>query len=392
VYGRAEDVVVLHAISYFVSRTVPTERDRPVVRPSRELGQKGGREALGRIAQTIPLARHGSLLRAIGHNRAQSLLLGVNQLTTGLFRALTEFAADQGGGAAAERVIADVVLPRLPVRDILRSLHAYQDPALTYVRALEPAFPAGNSAFVALREDQESLPHFVGALQRELVRRIGLHEGELLDGDRVRPELLPALRPDLAVLLVPGLFADPDPDDEAGRAVDPEAWAKLCARRLLAGAGAPPDRTWQAEFEKRLAVRGQIRERRARVWDVLLEPVRVQVKSFVELTSAIYLLSAGEAVDPGLFAPEQRQLLRLRGEVADLLRWNSDDAMRQFLIAAVQFLTRIPGNVAEVPVEVVRALQDVRRIVRIEEQALGEREQALVRFQVFQRRQRQHNR
>jgi aspartate/methionine/tyrosine aminotransferase len=384
-YGRPEDVVGLHAISYFVSRTVPAERDRPVVRPSRELGQKGGREVLGRIAQTLPLARHGSLLRAIGHNRAQSLLLGVNQLTTGLFRALSEFAADQGGGVAADRAIADVVLPRLPVRDILRSLHAYQDPGLAWVRALEPVFPAGNSAFVALREDQESLPRFVGALQRELVRRIGLHEGELVEGDRLRPALLPVLRPDLAVLLVPGLFADPDPRDPAETALDPDAWAARCAARLLADAGGgPPDPAWQAEFTRRLAVRGHIRRRRARVWQVLGGPVRVQVKSFVELTGAIFTLSAGETIDPGLFGPEQRQLIRLRGEVADLLRGNSDDAMRQFLIAAVQFLTRIPGNVAEVPVEVVRALQDVRRIVRIEEQALDERDQALVRFEVFQ--------
>ena len=363
-YGRDEDVVGLHAISYFVSRAVPALRDRPVVRPSRELGQKGGREILGRIALTLPLSRHGSLLRAIGHNLAQTTILGVNQLSTGLFRALSEFVEQQGEGAAASRALTDAVLPRLPVRDLLRTLRLYHDPRLTYVRRMETAFPAGNSAFVALREDNEALPRFVGALQRELVRRVGLHPDEFLAGDHVRPELLPALRPDLAVLLQPDLFNED-------------------AQRLFETVGGDPDEGWRTEVAGLLTTPGEVREMRERVWEILEAPVRAQVESFVELTRAIYTLTVGEGVDASVFGPEQRQLIRLRGEMADVLRGNVDDPMRQFLIAAVQFLTRIPGNVAEVPVEVVRALQDVRRIVRIEEQALGEREQALVRFHVL---------
>ena len=58
----------------------------------------------------------------------------------------------------------------------------------------------------------------------------------------------------------------------------------------------------------------------------------------------------------------------------------ADDPLRQFLIAAVQYLTELPGTLTDVPVDVLRALRDVERIVKIEEQALGPDQQALVRF------------
>jgi len=46
----------------------------------------------------LPPFKHGSLLRAIGHNRAQTMILSVDQLTTGLFRACTELVARQFDG------------------------------------------------------------------------------------------------------------------------------------------------------------------------------------------------------------------------------------------------------------------------------------------------------
>ncbi len=94
-YGREEDVVGIHIISYFIARSTPPLRDRPTVRPGQGDGEDKGQKIIARIAETIPLSRYGSRLRAIAHNQAQTAVLGINQLTTGLFRALDAFALKQ---------------------------------------------------------------------------------------------------------------------------------------------------------------------------------------------------------------------------------------------------------------------------------------------------------
>ena len=71
-------------------------------------------------------------------------------------------------------------------------------------------------------------------------------------------------------------------------------------------------------------------------------------------------------------------------QVADLIRGTVDDSMRQFLIAAVQYLTQLPRSMSEVPIDVIRALRDVEQIVKIEEQAFSETEQNLIRFYLTQ--------
>jgi hypothetical protein len=73
-YGRVEDVVGIHIISYFISRAIPTLRDRPTVRPGHEIKDKQGQQIIEKLTQTLPLFKHGSLFRAIGHNRAQTMI------------------------------------------------------------------------------------------------------------------------------------------------------------------------------------------------------------------------------------------------------------------------------------------------------------------------------
>ena len=91
-YGREEDVIGIHIISYFIGRSIPQLRDRPTSRRTLGTGAERGQRILANIAEIIPLAKQGSLLRAIAHNQAQTVVLGINQLTTGLFRALERFA------------------------------------------------------------------------------------------------------------------------------------------------------------------------------------------------------------------------------------------------------------------------------------------------------------
>ena len=172
-YGREEDVIGIHIISYFIGRSIPQLRDRPTSRKTFGTGAERGQRILANIAEIIPLAKQGSLLRAISHNQAQTAVLGINQLTTGLFRALERFAQQAFVEAEQERMIAERLLPYLPVYEILSTLRIYQDWQGEFLERIETAFPAGNSAFVALREDNEAMQRYLPFFQQELLRRHG---------------------------------------------------------------------------------------------------------------------------------------------------------------------------------------------------------------------------
>lgn len=365
-YGRDEDVVGIHVISHFASRAMPPLRDRPVVRPSRTTGegQEQGQEIVDRLARTLPLSQHGSMLRAIGHNRAQTMMLGVNQFTCGLFRAMNEFSTSQVSGSERKRALEDYVLTQLNVHDMLHSMRIYHDPGLEYVRKLEIAFPAGNSAFIALREDNDLIPKFIPYLQRELLRRSGMDVEDAFKDGQVKPELLPVLRPDLAVLLQPDLF-NTDMDS------------------LLARVSDNGDQEWLDSVDELLRMREQVLAWRGKIWEIIEAPIRTQVESFVGLALAIHSLREGEIRSAAPLVAEPTEVQRLGAQVAELLRGAADDPLRHFLVAAVQYLTELPGTQTELPVDVLRALRDVERIVKIEEQAFGPEQQALVRFYVL---------
>jgi len=83
-------------------------------RPTPGTGTERGQQILAGIAETIPLSKQGSLLRAIAHNQAQTVVLGINQLTTGLFRAVERFAQKSFVEAERERMIMDRLYPICP--------------------------------------------------------------------------------------------------------------------------------------------------------------------------------------------------------------------------------------------------------------------------------------
>ena len=63
----------------------PSCRDRRPPGAAPRLRAERGQQTLANIAEIIPLAKQGSLLRAIAHNQAQTSVLGINQLTSGYF-------------------------------------------------------------------------------------------------------------------------------------------------------------------------------------------------------------------------------------------------------------------------------------------------------------------
>ena len=146
-YGREEDVVGIHILSYFIGRSVPQLRDRPTSRQTRGTGTDRGQQILASIAEIIPLAKQGSLLRAISHNQAQTVVLGVNQLTTGLFRAVERFAQKTFAEAERERMIAERLLPNLPVYEILNTLRIYQDWKSEFLNRVRNRISSGKFGF-----------------------------------------------------------------------------------------------------------------------------------------------------------------------------------------------------------------------------------------------------
>ncbi|HGY56936.1 MAG TPA: pyridoxal phosphate-dependent aminotransferase [Caldithrix abyssi] len=360
-YGSEEDVVGIHIVSYFISRAMPALRDRPTVRPSATSGEVRGQQIIQRIAKTLPLANHGSLLRAIGHNRAQTFVLGVNQLTTGLFRALQEFSNEESGSSR----IHERVLPQLAVYDILRALRLYHDPELRYAAKMQEAFSPGNSSFLLLREDVDSIPSFLYGLRRELIRRQGLDPADFFEGGRFKPQLLPALRPDLAVLMQDDLF-------------------NTDAAVFFSAIGGKWDDTWEKEIRRLLNIPRRIREWRQKIWTLIEEPIFQQTASFRELARAIHFFSGNKDAAELPFSASPSEVLRIGSSVTQALRGTVDDSMRQFLLSAVQFLTQLPGKLPEVPIDIIRALRDVERIIQIEEQALSAAQQDELRFYLLQ--------
>ncbi len=361
-YGREEDVVGIHVVSYFIARTTPPLRDRPTVRAGQ--GGKGkGDRILERIAETIPFSRYGSLLRAIAHNQAQTSVLGINQLTTGLFRALDTFSRQESVEGDPETFLADRILPHLPVYEILQSLRLYHDVELRNLHAIERAFPAGNSALLALREDLDAMTRYIPLFQQELLRRHGIDVSDFFEGNRFIPHLLPTLRPDLVVLLQPDLF-------------------NTDLTSLQEQMGGFLDRPWLDAVARQLNAREQIRRWRTEAWTLLEKPVYQRVESFVELAVSLYSISS-KNLSPELPTPARN--LRLPSRLDSFFRMSrTDDEMRQFLAAATEYLTIASEGMVEVPANIIRAMKEVERIAKIEEQALSPKQQSQLRFYLLQ--------
>jgi hypothetical protein len=362
-YGREEDVLGIHAISYFIGRSLPQLRDRPTSRRKPSTSVERGQQILANIAEIIPLAMHGSLLRAIAHNQAQTIVLGINQLTTGLFRALERFAQRSFAEAERERMIAERLLPHLPIYEILYTLRIYQDWEGQLLRRIETAFPAGNSAFVALREDSDAMHHYLPLFQQELLRRHGVNVNDFFTGGYFIQDLLPTLRPDLAVLLQKNLF---------NTEID----------LLLENVSGRVPGNWRAEVASLLRLPQQIHYWRSIIWELVGESIYQRVQSFAELAAALYSFSSIRSFEA---QPTPVRGTRLSPALAGFFRTaRPDDEMRSFLIGTLEYLNSFAEGNIEVPISIIRAMNDVERIAQIEESALPPEKQDVIRCCVLQ--------
>jgi aspartate/methionine/tyrosine aminotransferase len=362
-YGREEDALGIHIISYFIARSMPQLRDRPTVRPTRGNAGERGQEILGEVARMIPLSRRGSLLRAIAHNQSQTMVLGINQLTTGLFRALQRFSGVEFTEGHAGTLIVDRILPQLPVYEILQSLRLYHDPELHWLKEVEAVFPAGNSAFLALREDNDSMPHYVGLLQQELLRRHGMDVNDFFDDGKLLPDLLPHLRPDLAILLQANLF-------------------NTDLEQMLEGVRTSFSKTWRSSVTEEIEIPVQIRSWRSSIWTVLKQPIVDRVRSFAELAVALHSLSPADIAGVATGRPSK---LKVSDELSHFFRSaNQNDELRDFLASTLRYLTALSEGMLEVPVSIIRSIKEVERIAMIEEQEVSPEKQDLLRYYLLQ--------
>ena len=362
-YGRAEDVIGIHIISYFIGRSIPQLRDRPTSRRRAPVGADRGQQILADIAEIIPLSKQGSLLRAIAHNLSQTSVLGINQLTTGLFRALEYFAQRTFPDAEHDSLIAERILPRLPVYEILHTLRIYQDWRGEFLKRVETAFPAGNSAFVALREDGDAMYRLLPLFQQELLRRHGLNVNDFVSDGMFIPDLLPALRPDLAVLMQPNLF-NTDPD------------------LMLEDANGKIDSDWLKRTTLLLQLPEQIRYWRSIIWDLMGDSIYQRVQSFTELATALHSFSSTRSFKTsGTTVRSPKLSSTLTGFIRTA---RSDDEMRQFLAGAVEYLSSFTEGSIEIPVSIIRAMNDVERIALIEESSLPPEKQTVLRYCTLQ--------
>jgi aspartate/methionine/tyrosine aminotransferase len=361
-YGRPEDVFGIHIISYFIGRSMPQLRDRPTSRLRAASGLDRGQQILANVAEMIPLSKQGSMLRAIAHNQAQTDILGINQLTTGLFRALEYFAQKTFPEAERDSLMAERLLPRLPVYEILQTLRIYQDWRGEFTERIETAFPAGHSAFVALREDNDAMLRFLPLFQQELLRRHGLNVADFVENGVFIPDLLPALRPDLAVLMQENLF-------------------NTDLERMLARANGKIDPDWQKQVAKLLQLPEQIRYWRSIIWDLMGDSIYQRVQSFTELATALNSVSVARSGQPARASGGGRLPSALTGFLRSA---RVDDEMRQFLVSAVEQLSQMTEGSLEVPVSIIRAINDVERIAMLEETAMSKEKQEALRCCVLQ--------
>jgi len=361
IYGKENDVVGLHIISYFISKTTPPLRDRPTTRPGGENSGDPGKKIIEKIADTIPFSKHGSLLRAISHNQSQTSVAGYNQLTTGLFRALDSFCSYEKAGSDYTTLISERILPNLPVYEILETLRIYQDKEMKYINLIERAFPAGNSAFAAMREDADSINKYVPLFQKELLRRHGINPASFFEGNIFIKNLLPALRPDLAVLMQENIF-----NDSPGE--------------FLKGISGEINEDWLKETEELLGKAAAIKMWRDKAWQMLSKPVFTKVKSFVELAIALNQLTAGKTKDI-IFNPAKT---KTASKISSILKGYSDDNIQQFIGAAMEYLSAASEGIIEVPTNIIKALKEAETIVDMERTALKSREQRLLQFYLLQ--------
>ncbi len=131
-----------------------------------------------------------------------------------------------------------------------------------------------------------------------------------------------------------------------------------------------------------LQLPGEIHYWRSIIWDMMGDSVYQRVQSFTELAAALYSFSSTRSFAE---SPAVIRGTKLSPALAGFFRTaRTDDEMRNFLIGTLEYLNSFTEGNIEVPISIIRAMNDVERIAQIEESALPPEEQDVIRFCVLQ--------
>jgi len=108
-------------------------------------------------------SRTRKLAAPISHNQAQTVVLGINQLTTGLSAHWSVLR--KSSQAERERMIAERLLPACPSMNTHHAAASIKT-GKRISKRVETAFPSGNSAFMALREDSDAMQRYLPCSNR----------------------------------------------------------------------------------------------------------------------------------------------------------------------------------------------------------------------------------
>ena len=154
------------------------------------------------------------------------------------------------------------------------------------------------------------------------------------------------------------------------------------AGKLFDGLRGSTEEPWRNDVSRLLGMPVAIRSWRAKIWELLENPIMQRVQSFVELAVALNTLSRNQPLKNDT---STLRAMKLSSELSHFFTAaNSTDDMRQFLAAALNYLGAVSEGMVEVPVAIVRSLKEVEKIAKIEEQALPPEKQQLLRFYMLQ--------
>jgi hypothetical protein len=126
----------------------------------------------------------------------------------------------------------------------------------------------------------------------------------------------------------------------------------------------------------------QITRWRSIIWDVMGDSITQRVQSFTELATALYAFSANRSITA---APLSAREAKLSPKLSSFFRSaRADDEMRNFLLGALEYLGSVTEGNIEVPVAIIRAMNDVERLAQIEESALPAEKQDVLRHCLLQ--------
>ena len=187
------------------------------------------------------------------------------------------------------------------------------------------------------------------------MRRHGLNVSEFFENGKFICDLLPTLRPDVAVLLQCDLF-------------------NTDLEQLLSNISGKIDSDWINEVSILLEIPKKIKYWREKIWQLLENPVYQRVNSFCELALALNSISLKN---------KQKDINFNNKFPIDLSKYIvTDDTMHQFLTAAIEYL-KAYSETMELPVNIIKALNE-NKIIKIEEPPLSSEEQKKLRFYVLQ--------